>query len=145
LPVYSRFIPICFPNAMSERSEVCWRNRTGWIGKRWSAAIGYIRYPKRNSTTEKARGAGDSEIDHRFHKPMIGTVEYADLLSYAPPTNFVGSDTVSYTLMDAFGNSAAGSVQVSVTSTNFQVVPMGKRTSPPDFNWRRMWRPAQMW
>ncbi|HXA45700.1 MAG TPA: hypothetical protein VNZ25_09350 [Candidatus Angelobacter sp.] len=64
---------------------------------------------------------------------MIGTVEYADLLSYAPPTNFVGLDTISYTLTDAFGSSAAGSVQVSVTSTNFQVVPLDAGPSPAGF------------
>jgi hypothetical protein len=63
----------------------------------------------------------------------FATVEYADLLSYAPPTNFVGLDTISYMLTDAFGNSAAGSVQVSVASTNFQVVPMGTGPSPAGF------------
>lgn len=61
------------------------------------------------------------------------TVAYADALTYAPSNNFVGLDTISYTLADAFGESAAGSVQVWVTSTNFELVPLGAGLTPGGF------------
>lgn len=53
------------------------------------------------------------------------TVAYADALTYSPPTNFTGIDTIKYTLTDTFGDSAAGSVQVLVTGANFELVPVG--------------------
>jgi len=53
------------------------------------------------------------------------TVAYADVLTYVPPTDFTGLDTINYTLTDAFGTSTAGSVQVLVTGTTFKLVPLG--------------------
>lgn len=62
------------------------------------------------------------------------TVAYADVLTYAPPKNFTGLDSISSTLTDAFGNSGAGSVQVWVTSmNNFEIVPLGNGLTPAGF------------
>ena len=58
------------------------------------------------------------------------TIQYADVLSYTPPINFAGFDSISYTLTDGFGSSAACSVQVLVTSTNFQFVPIVTGPAP---------------
>jgi hypothetical protein len=42
------------------------------------------------------------------------TVKYADNVRYAPPPGFVGQDTVTFTAVDSFGNSAVGSVVINV-------------------------------
>jgi hypothetical protein len=42
------------------------------------------------------------------------TVKYADYLRYVPPANFVGQDTITFTALDSFGNSATGTVVVNV-------------------------------
>jgi len=73
---------------------------------------------------------GQSQDPYFFN---FTTVAYADALNYTPSNNFVGLDTISYTLTDAFGNSAAGSVQVMVTSTNFELLPMGAGFTPAGF------------
>jgi len=50
----------------------------------------------------------------------FATVKYTDLLSYAPPENFTGSDAIACTVTDSFGNSATGSVEVLVVPVPFQ-------------------------
>src|SRR5262249_54449274 len=46
--------------------------------------------------------------------------QYADLLSYTPPANFTGSDIITCTLTDNFGNSSTGIVEVLVVPVAFQ-------------------------
>lgn len=42
------------------------------------------------------------------------TVKYADNVRYVPPPGFVGQDTITFTALDSFGNSAPGTVVVNV-------------------------------
>jgi hypothetical protein len=49
----------------------------------------------------------------------LTTVKYADRLFYTPPRNFTGSDSISYTLADMFGDSATGSLAVVVSPGAF--------------------------
>jgi hypothetical protein len=44
----------------------------------------------------------------------FGTVKYADYLLYQPPADFAGEDTVAFTVVDRFGNSAAAAVTITV-------------------------------
>ncbi|HZQ46256.1 MAG TPA: Ig-like domain-containing protein, partial [Verrucomicrobiae bacterium] len=62
----------------------------------------------------------------------LTTVKYADQLFYTPPKDFTGSDTISYTITDNFGNSATGSVVVLVTPGAFQfnLTPAATRFTP---------------
>ena len=46
--------------------------------------------------------------------------EDACLLYYTPPRDFIGSDTITYTVTDNLGNSATGSVEVVVAPGAFQ-------------------------
>ena len=76
--------------------------------------------------------SGQSEVSSGIFESA--TVAYADALTYTPPTNFVGLDTISYTLTDAFGENSAGSAQVWVTSTNnFDLALLGKGLIPVGF------------
>jgi len=51
------------------------------------------------------------------------TVKFADLIFYTPPRNFTGTDSISYTLADLFGNTATGSVPVVVAPGTFGFNP----------------------
>ncbi len=50
----------------------------------------------------------------------LATVKFADRLVYTPPLGFTGSDTLTYTLTDNFGNSATGSLDLIVTPGSFK-------------------------
>jgi Bacterial Ig domain len=65
----------------------------------------------------------------------LTTVKYADLLYYTPPKDFTGSDTITYTLTDKFGNSATGSVEVVVApgAFGFNLSPAVTRLTPGGF------------
>lgn len=54
----------------------------------------------------------------------FATVKYADYLVYTPPTNFVGSDTLTFTAVDQFGNVATNSVTVAVLPTSLHFNPV---------------------
>ena len=58
------------------------------------------------------------------------TVKYADNVRYVPPAGFVGQDTITFTAFDSFGNSATGTVTVSVSFGIF-VVP--SLVAPDDY------------
>jgi hypothetical protein len=51
------------------------------------------------------------------------TVKYADNVCYVPPPNFVGQDTIAFTVFDSFGNSATGTVVVNVLPGTSVVAP----------------------
>jgi hypothetical protein len=51
------------------------------------------------------------------------TVKYADNVRYAPPSGFVGQDTLTFTAFDSFGNSAVGSVILNVVAGPVAVAP----------------------
>lgn len=55
-------------------------------------------------------------------KAQFATVKFADYISYAPPTNFVGQDTFTYTVTDSSGNSIANVVSVVVSPWPPQIV-----------------------
>lgn len=57
--------------------------------------------------TSASSGTGFSVLD-------FATVKYADLLRYVPPPDFVGQDTILYTIFNA-GYSATGTMTVNVT------------------------------
>jgi Beta-propeller repeat len=48
------------------------------------------------------------------------TVKYSDYIRYTPPANFIGTDSFTFTAVDAFGNSATGVVNVAVLPANLQ-------------------------
>jgi len=50
----------------------------------------------------------------------FATVKYADNIRYTPPTNFIGTDTFTFTAVDNAGNSATGLVTVAVLPPTFQ-------------------------
>lgn len=54
----------------------------------------------------------------------FATVKYADYLVYTPPTNFVGSDTLTFTAVDQFGNVATNSVTVVVLPASLRFNPV---------------------
>jgi hypothetical protein len=53
------------------------------------------------------------------------TIKYADYLLYSPPTNFIGTDTITYTVTDDLGNRATGALAVNVTANilRFNIAP----------------------
>jgi hypothetical protein len=57
-------------------------------------------------------------------------VKYADLMFYSPPKDFVGSDTISYSVTDNLGNQATGSVLVVVAPGAFRLTV----SSPTNFS-----------
>jgi len=68
-------------------------------------------------------GAGSVYVTGESKGPYsydLTTVKYADLLYYTPPKDFTGSDTITFTLTDNWGNSATGSVEVVVAPGAFQ-------------------------
>jgi hypothetical protein len=50
----------------------------------------------------------------------FATVKYADYVIYTPPTNFIGTDTVTFVAVDDAGNSATGLVQIVVLPPTLQ-------------------------
>lgn len=57
--------------------------------------------------------------------PAIGsldfaTVKYADEVVYTPPTNFTGTDSITFVAVDDAGNSATGLVQIVVSPSALQ-------------------------
>jgi hypothetical protein len=62
-------------------------------------------------------------------------VEYSDRLFYAPPKDFTGVDTITYTLVDNFGNSATAGIQVDVVPGAFQfnISAAGTKPTPAGF------------
>lgn len=66
--------------------------------------------------TSSSGGAGFSALDW-------ATVKYTDNLRYAPPNNYVGPDTITFTAFDRFGNSAPGTVSVEVLPAVTVVAP----------------------
>jgi len=61
-------------------------------------------------------GTSESQAGQRD----FATAKYADLLFYSPPEDFTGSDTITCTLTDNFGNHATGRVEVLVMPGSFQ-------------------------
>ena len=57
------------------------------------------------------------------------SVKYADNLRYVPSPNFVGQDTITFTAFDSFGNSATGTVVVTVLPGPARVVAPDDYTS----------------
>jgi hypothetical protein len=57
--------------------------------------------------TSSSGGAGFSVLDW-------ATVKYADNVRYVSPPEFVGQDTITFTAIDSFGNSATGTVVINV-------------------------------
>ena len=51
----------------------------------------------------------------------LTVVKYADLMFYSPSKDFIGSDTISYSVTDKFGNQATGSVSVAVIAGAFRL------------------------
>lgn len=97
----------------------------------YDGAAGLQDYP--NAVVVNGNGdvfvTGSSENSNYVYDFTV--IAYRDVLTYAPPTNFVGLDAISYTLADAFGDSAAGSAQVWVTSTNnFGLMLLGNGSIP---------------
>jgi hypothetical protein len=62
------------------------------------------------------------------------TVKYADNLRYAPPANFVGVDTITFTAFDSVGNSVTSTVTVNVLPGPTSVVAPDDYTSVPSNN-----------
>ena len=50
----------------------------------------------------------------------FATVKYSDFICYTPPTNFVGTDSFTFTAVDSLGNSATNIVTVLVLPLNLQ-------------------------
>src|SRR6266540_3044794 len=50
----------------------------------------------------------------------FATVKYANNLRYTPPTNFIGTDTFTFTAVNDAGNSATGLVTVAVLPPTLQ-------------------------
>lgn len=51
----------------------------------------------------------------------LTVVKYADLMFYSPPKDFIGSDAISYSVTDKFGNQATGSISVAVVAGAFRL------------------------
>jgi Big-like domain-containing protein len=62
----------------------------------------------------------------------FATVKYSDYVRYLPPTNFVGTDAFTFSVVDHFGNSATGVVTVVVLPPNlqFNVAPPNLQLGP---------------
>jgi hypothetical protein len=63
-------------------------------------------------------------------------VKYSDYVRYSPPTNFFGTDSFTFTVVDPLGNCATNfvtviviptSLQFNTIATNFQFTPQGLR------------------
>jgi hypothetical protein len=79
--------------------------------------------------------ADDIAVDHAGSVYVTGlsggdfaTVKYSDYIRYTPPTNFVGTDSFTFTAVDHLGNSATGVVTVVVLPCNLRF-----RTDPATF------------
>jgi hypothetical protein len=64
----------------------------------------------------------------------FATIKYSDYVRYTPPPNFIGTDSFTFTVFDAFGNSATGAVNIAVlppglrfdiNPSNFLLTPQG--------------------
>jgi hypothetical protein len=75
------------------------------------------------------------QSERSLGKYDLTTVKFADRLVYTPPPGFTGSDAITYTLTDNFGNSATGSVAVVVTpgSFHFNLSPAATRLTDGGF------------
>ncbi len=110
----------------SSSGQAVWTNR-------YDGPAGLGDYPSAlavNGAGEVMVTGQSADLDGVFECDTVG---YADRLAYAPPHDFVGVDTIGYTLTDAFGNSAPGTVPVRVTSTNFQFALAGTGPTPTGF------------
>ncbi|MDB6019307.1 MAG: hypothetical protein JWR19_3796 [Pedosphaera sp.] len=77
--------------------------------------------------------AGQSQLSSGHTDFII--VKYADQLFYTPPKDFIGSDTITFTVTDNFGNSATGSVDILVVpgTFHFNLSPTATRSTPGGF------------
>jgi hypothetical protein len=67
----------------------------------------------------------------------LTVVKYADLIFYSPPKDFIGSDTISYTIVDNFGNQATGAVSVVISPGTFRLsVSSGTNFTPGGFRFK---------
>ncbi len=78
-----------------------------------------------------ADGAGNVYVTGQstgsFYDLDFATVKYSDYLVYSPPTNFVGTDTFTFSVVDAFGNHTNATATVTVVSPGLRF-----NTSPPN-------------
>lgn len=96
------------------------------------AAIGNSLWTNRYDgvTPNSEDWPNDIAVDHAGNVYVTGlsggfsgdfaTVKYSDYICYTPPTNFVGTDTFTFTAVDSFGNGTTGTVIVVVSPTNLQ-------------------------
>jgi len=83
-------------------------------------------------TPDSEEWADDVAVDHAGNVYVTGlsggfhglgdfaTVKYSDYICYTPPTNFIGTDSFTFTAVDHLGNSATGIVTVVVLPANLQ-------------------------
>jgi hypothetical protein len=76
--------------------------------------------------------AEDLVVDYAGHVVVVGgsgaywsmsgyaTVKYSDFICYTPPTNFIGTDSFTFTTVDPLGNRATNVVTVVVLPANLQ-------------------------
>jgi len=62
-----------------------------------------------------------------YGDPDVATVKYSDYVVYTPPANFVGTDTIAFSVVDVLGNIASGTVTVVVLPPALQF-----NTGPPN-------------
>ena len=91
-----------------------WTNRFGGLGSdTWNEPRGMAVDHAGNVCVAGASGPFWS-ITH------LTAVKYSDDVCYSPPTNFVGTDSFTFTAVDPFGNSATGMVTVVVLPDQLQ-------------------------
>jgi hypothetical protein len=79
-------------------------------------------------------GSGDGIRVTDVTQPAVGSVtvdQSSGIATYTPPPGFTGTATFSYTLTDAYGATATGTVRVSVTAPQSQPAPPQLQPAPP--------------
>jgi hypothetical protein len=87
---------------------------------RYDGAAGLDDYPYALAVDSAGNIYVTGESERSLGNWDLFTVKYADLLLYAPPKDFTGTDNMTCRLTDPLGNSATGSVEVLVGPVSFQ-------------------------